>query len=64
MLILYYLIGFPLMIYTTYSRGLGWGVKGIWLSFGLVNAFLSVIYMYKIYYIDWEESHEQSNKKV
>ena len=43
-LIVYYLIGIPLVIYFSFQFGLGMKVKGIWWAFAIANAALAIMY--------------------
>lgn len=51
-LLVYYLIGIPLVIYFAYPFGLGEKVYGIWLAFTIVNIVLAVLYFISIYNLD------------
>jgi Na+-driven multidrug efflux pump len=51
-------LGIPLMLSFTFDWGFGWGVKGIWLAFGISNLVLAVLFITIIFISDWEKQSE------
>ena len=48
-------VGIPFIIVLTFDWGLGLGLKGIWLGFGIANATLLLLYLIIIIKTDWNK---------
>ncbi|KAM3137911.1 hypothetical protein pb186bvf_009992 [Paramecium bursaria] len=60
----YYLIGIPFIIVLTFDWGVGLGLKGIWLGFGIANATLLIFYIILIIRTDWNKQAQVIEKQV
>lgn len=58
-LLVYYLIGVPLVIYFAYDFGMGDKVYGIWFAFAIVNAVLAILYLILTFTTNWEKMSKQ-----
>lgn len=54
-ILFYFFQGIPLMLTLTFDWGLGLGVKGIWVGFGIANIVLSGLFITIIFISDWEK---------
>ncbi|CAK94292.1 unnamed protein product (macronuclear) [Paramecium tetraurelia] len=63
-LLVYYLIGIPLVVYFAYDFGLGDKVYGIWLAFGIVNAILAVLYLILTFTTNWSDMSRKICQRI
>lgn len=54
-LIVYFLIGIPLILILTFTWGFDYKLRGIWLGFGVANTILSTIYVFSLFSANWHE---------